>query len=135
MVEDQDEADVLAQLHDLVHTTAPIRTTFTTTAVFPNMSMVYLAPRDSTPFTRLTERILARGIRVIPNLFMEVPMLHCTIAWFADDAEAEIEQALGFPNSHRRICVRHVIHVHHQADWCSPTMDWNIAGIHLVKGT
>jgi hypothetical protein len=97
LVEDQDEADVLVQLHDLVRTTAPIRTTFTTTARFPNTTMVYLAPRDDVPFNTLTERILMCGIRVVPTLFMDVPIPHCTIAWFEEDAEQEIEQALRFP--------------------------------------
>jgi hypothetical protein len=97
LMEDQDEADVLAQLQELLTTTAPIRTTFTTTAIFPNTTMVYLAPRDSAPFTTLTDHIRARGVRVIPNLFMEVLIPHCTIAWFEEHAEAEMEKALRFP--------------------------------------
>jgi hypothetical protein len=80
LAEDQDEAYVLAQLEDLVAATAPIRTAFTTTAIFPNTTMVYLAPRDGAPFTTLTERILARGIRTTPDLFMEVAIPHCTVA-------------------------------------------------------
>ncbi len=97
LVEDQDEAYVVAQLEELLPNTAPIRTTFTTTAIFPNTTMVYLAPRDPAPFTTLTDRILARGIRVIPNLFMEVTIPHCTIAWFEELAEPEIVKALRFP--------------------------------------
>ncbi len=97
LAEDQDEADVLAQLEDLCAVVAPIRTTFTTTAIFPNTTMVYLAPRDTMSFTALTERMLARGIRTLPDLFMDVAIPHCTVAWFAEHAHPQIAKALQFP--------------------------------------
>ena len=97
LVEDQAAVDVLAQLHEVVQVTAPIRTTFTTTAIFPHTTMVYLAPRENTPFLMFTERIVAHGIRVIPNLFIAVAIPHCTIAWFTEQVDDEIAKALQFP--------------------------------------